>query len=560
MSRRKYRVKMTTAFTDGVIGAIRLGSVVGLCVCGFLVYRQFSGSLGSLGGCTGEWNCEEIFESRWGSILGISAAVLAVGAYITIFVLSMAPIRKLGRYSDIVLGAVGITLLVGSLWFVGLQLKLGVKCVFCLLAQFVGVSVGGIILRGLCEAIHFRVKVGALATFALAAVMTLALIGGNFASSGYDLSKGEKRIAADGGQVYEDGFYKFPNLGVSIERGKFPTIGNVKAEKAVVVLLDYATPSSQRIQPQLTELVEKLGGQLAIIIIPVPLDYDCNEFWDTADSARACEMAAYAYTAWQANPQIYEAFHNFLMQGGSHSDSGSIGGLVWNDANSNGLRDPGEAAIPEVKLDLVNSVNVTEQMRKTTDGSGQFVFGNLRAGLRDLTYQIKMADSNFAEGGALLGMINTAGCGEERNTSTVMELTSSVATITGQNFGYVLTSSYDKDRILANKEKLANDQLAPTKDPFLKELQRLAGENGPDVMSMLPDFSAPAQDSATPATDGQGEGNPVLEKLQDGTKIYGDLRHRSPALPIVIYGADQLKTSIDEPVVFEKKVRAASGL
>ncbi len=550
---------MTTAFTDGVIGAIRLGSVVGLCVCGFLIYRQFSGSLATLGGCAGEWNCEEIFKSRWGSILGIPVAALAVGAYITIFVLSMEPIRKLGRHLDVVLGALGIALLLGSFWFVGLQIKFGVKCTFCMLAQFVGVGVGGIILKSLCEAIHFKVKVGALATFALAGVMTLALIGGNFASSGYDLSEEKKLIVADGDQVFEDGFHKFPNFGISIERGKFPTIGNPKADKAVVVLLDYTTPSSQSIHPQLTELVEKLGDQLAIIIIPVPLDKDCNEFWPSADSAHACEMAAYAYAAWEVNPRIYKAFHNFLMQGGSNSESGSIGGLVWNDANSNGLRDSGEAGIAEVKMHLINSINVVDQVRQTTDESGQFVFSNLRAGLRDLTYRIKMAESNFAEGGALLGMINTAGCGEERNASTVLQLTSSAATITGQNFGFVHTSSYDKDRILANKEEAAGDLLAPAKNPYVMELQRLAGENGPDVMSMLPDFSAmesameSAGDSATPSADWRDEGNPVLEKLQDGTKIWGDLK--SPKLPIVIYGADQLRNSIDV-----RKVRAVSGL
>ena len=118
-------------------------------------------------------------------------------------------------------------------------------------------------------------------------------------------------------------------------------------------------------------------------------------------------------------------------------------------------------------------------------------------------------------------MINTAGCGEERNTSNALELTSSVATITGQNFGFVQTSSYDKDRILASMEKRSDDLLASAKDPFVMELQRLAGANGPDVVSMLPDFST---------TDWRAEGNPVSEKLQDGTKIYGDLRQRAQSL------------------------------
>ena len=555
---------MTTAFTDGVIGAIRLGAVVGLCICGFLAYRQLSGSLVTLGGCAGDWNCEEIFKSRWGSILGIPVVLLAVAAYVTIFVLSVEPVRKLGRYADIVLGGLGIALLFGSLWFVGLQISFGVKCTFCLLAQFVGIVVGGMILKSLCEAIHFKVKVSAVQTFALAALLSAALIGGNFISSGNELSKGDDVVVADGGQVYEDGFYKFPNLGLSVERGKFPTLGNPRAQKAVVVLLDYSTISGQLIHPHLTELVDSLGDQLAIIIIPVPLDNDCNEFCDSLDSANACKMATYAYAAWEANPRTYKTFHDFLMQGGTNSDSGSIGGVVWNDSNSNGRRDPGEPGIPGVRLNLIKSLNVVDQERITTDDSGQFVFSKLRAGLRDMKYQIKVADSNFSDEGALLGMINTAGSGEDRNASVYYELTNSSATLTGRNFGYVHSSAYDKASILADDEKASIDPLAKEQDLYLRVLLRCAGDAADSVTKLLPDFSA--MDSAVEGNangiDWRDENNPVLEKLQDGTVIYGDLRHRSPILPIVVYGDDQMKKgSIDEsPMVFVRKVRDASGL
>ncbi|MGK0186042.1 MAG: putative membrane protein [Verrucomicrobiales bacterium] len=564
MSSRKYRVKMTTAFTDGVIGAIRLGSIVGLCICGFLLYRQLSGSLETLGGCEGEWDCEEVFKSRWGSLFGIPVALLAVANYLAMFILSVEPIRKLGRFSDIALGALGITLLVGSLWFVGLQLSYGVKCTFCLLAQFVGVVVGGITLKSLCQAIHFGVKVSALPTFAFSVLLALLLIGGQFLGSGYDLSEGKEGPVADDAQRYEDGFHKFPNLGLSIERGKYPTIGNPKADKAVVVLLDYSTFNSQNIYPHIDALVESKGDELAIIIIPVPLDKDCNEYWGSVLSANACQMATYAYAAWEANPRIYKAYHNFLMQGGSRSESGSIAGSIWNDMNSNGLFDPGENGIPGVKLNLIRSSNVAVPVRKTTDDTGQFVFSNLPAGLPDIHYQIQVPDSSFLEGTALSGMVNTFSGGEERNNSDYLELSSNNATLTGMNLGFVETARYDKSAIQKFDAKGRGRTDNGPQDPMVAELLRFAGDRAETIAAILPDFTTIEStiDGVAPDADWRDQGNRVLEKLQAGTTIYGDLRHLAPALPIVIFGDDQrMDGVIDEtPKEFVWKISTASGL
>jgi len=558
---------MTTAFTDGVIGAIRLGTIVGLCLCGFLLYRQMSGSLETLGGCNNDvWTCEEIFKSRWGAVLGIPVVALAVLNYFAMFVLSMAPVRKLGRYSDVILGALGITLLVGSLWFVGLQVYFGLKCLFCMLAQFVGIVVGGIVLKSLCEAIHFRVKVSALATFAMSGLFTLILIGGHFASSGNDLSEGNDAELVDGDQRFEDGFYKFPNLGLSVERGKFPTIGNPKAEKAVVVMLDYSTPSSQRIHAHITTLVDTLGEELAVILVPVPLDKDCNENWPSADSANACQIATYAYAAWEANPRIYQAYHNYLMHGGAYSESGSIAGVVWHDANSNGMRDADERGITKVKLDLIRSLNITTPLRGTSNDSGQFVFGNLDVGRLDMQYQIRIPDGNFEDGGALEGMINTAGAGDVRNTSESYELTSSAATLTGRNFGFVETSRYDKAVIGTSRRSDAFSASSEAAlDPLVSELFRLAGDKSEKIASLLPDFSAMESTSDTSEDeqeDWRDLGNPVLERLLAGTTIYGDMQHVLKRLPTVIFGADQLRSGVIEesPKEFASKVRSTSGL
>lgn len=555
---------MTTAFTDGVIGAIRLGSVVGLCICGFLLFRQMSGSLETLGGCNGDWSCAEVFNSKWGTLFGIPVALIAVVSYLTIFVLSLAPVRKMGRYSDVILGALGIALLIGSLWFVGVQLTFGVKCTFCLLAQFVGVSVGGIILKSLCEAIRFGVKVSAVPTFLLSFFLALAFIGGQYGGSGDDLSVGKEGVTADGDQRFENGFHKFPNLGLSIERGKFPTIGNPKADKAVVVLLDYSTISSQRIHPHITALAETLGEKLAIILIPVPLDKDCNQYWESAHSADACQMATYAYAAWEANPRIYKTYHDFLMQGGTHSESGSISGTVWQDIDSNGIMDPGEKGLGGVKVNLIRSINVAAPIRKTTDDTGRFVFGNLPAGMVDMRYQLQVPDSNFADGAVLAGMINTFSGSEERNSSLYFELSNSRATLTDKNFGFVESSRYKESTILSEDSSTTDGSDDEEIDPLIAELFRQAGEESETISRLLPDFEKLESEEGGAGTGSvwADEDNPVLELLQAGTTIYGDLRHLSPALPKVIFGSDMVRNGVidESPKVFVRKVREASDL
>ena len=93
-----------------------------------------------------------------------------------------------------------------------------------------------------------------------------------------------------------------------------------------------------------------------------------------------------------------------------------VGNLVWEDTDDNGQFDPGagEAGIPGVELILCEDTNGdgectpgvdAEIARVTTDASGNYEFCDLDAG----DYSIKVADSNFAPGGALEGKRSSTG-------------------------------------------------------------------------------------------------------------------------------------------------------
>ncbi len=76
-----------------------------------------------------------------------------------------------------------------------------------------------------------------------------------------------------------------------------------------------------------------------------------------------------------------------------YRNTGSIGDRVWNDANSNGAQDTGEAGINGVTVQLLDSTN-TVIATTTTSGDGNYLFANLGAG----TYTVKIVASTVPAG------------------------------------------------------------------------------------------------------------------------------------------------------------------
>ena len=82
----------------------------------------------------------------------------------------------------------------------------------------------------------------------------------------------------------------------------------------------------------------------------------------------------------------------------------SLGNRVWYDLNNNGIQDTGEAGIPGVVLELLDStdqpvaqIGTATPYTVTTDASGLYTFTNLISG----TYKVRVAAVNFTAGGVL---------------------------------------------------------------------------------------------------------------------------------------------------------------
>ena len=60
--------------------------------------------------------------------------------------------------------------------------------------------------------------------------------------------------------------------------------------------------------------------------------------------------------------------------------NGTIGNLVWNDTNANGIQDPGELGLAGVTVNLYNSLTNVLVDTTTTNGSGNYQFTNVKPG------------------------------------------------------------------------------------------------------------------------------------------------------------------------------------
>ncbi len=86
----------------------------------------------------------------------------------------------------------------------------------------------------------------------------------------------------------------------------------------------------------------------------------------------------------------------------------SVGNLVFNDLNNNGIQDAGENGMANVSVQLLdvnhgNSLVATT----TTNTDGQYLFSNLVSG----SYVVQLAATNFNAGGSLLGFRSSTGNG-----------------------------------------------------------------------------------------------------------------------------------------------------
>ena len=104
---------------------------------------------------------------------------------------------------------------------------------------------------------------------------------------------------------------------LKIDTYKFPILGSPDAEYVIVEMIDYGCPHCRELHHTLHEARKRYGDQLAIVVLPVPLDILCNKNLRKAKpkSRGSCKLARLALAVSQVAPEKFEALHDYLLDG-----------------------------------------------------------------------------------------------------------------------------------------------------------------------------------------------------------------------------------------------------
>jgi len=102
---------------------------------------------------------------------------------------------------------------------------------------------------------------------------------------------------------------------LTLDTYKNPIIGSPDAPHIVVEMVSYDCPHCRKMHSTMQKALQRYGDQVAILVMPIPLDQDCNKLiTDPAASHQgACRTAKDAVAISRINRHAFEKFHDFLM-------------------------------------------------------------------------------------------------------------------------------------------------------------------------------------------------------------------------------------------------------
>ena len=358
---------------------MRLLALAGLGVGCFLLYVHIAPWLTDTPFCSlFTWlDCDAVISHpRWSKWLGLPVSVPAVVLYAVVagVLLTMSP-RRAGdaRRRWWVLSVAAGFIALAALWFIGIQVGvIGRICTFCMVEHAIGLVLAFLIWvnipphpsgtirisEGATDKAgsaglsmpdaqgrsaltssedsayqwhpdsaelepphpphHRRSPLPRLAAPLLALLAVGVLIGGQllyrpdytrsivgtFSDTGYTEHVGDGPAA-----VFQNGQF-------TLDPNDHLLIGSPDADRFIVEAVDYTCPLCRELAGTLHEAMERLGPDYAVIVLPFPLDEDCNPLMNhTGERHRnACALAKLAYAVWLTDPAAFPAFHRWLFE------------------------------------------------------------------------------------------------------------------------------------------------------------------------------------------------------------------------------------------------------
>lgn len=275
--------------------------LAGMALNLYLLFLRYADAGADIAGCGGA-SCEEVLASRWSLVFGIPVTVF--GALTCLGLLFSITARGRGFRVPLLGTALGV-----AFWFVFVQaVFLRAFCPWCL-------AVHGLALALLVTGLR-RGELGSISKWGYAAFLGIGLmqlygpvsathrIEGPATSVNQAIrTGGEARIVSfDGGRK-------------SFDVSSHPHIGSPDAKRVMVEYFDYQCQSCRVMSEYLTALVDKHPSDICVLLLPVPMDHDCNDDLPAGMEGHSgsCDLSRIALAVWRMKPESFPMIHRAFL-------------------------------------------------------------------------------------------------------------------------------------------------------------------------------------------------------------------------------------------------------
>ena len=104
---------------------------------------------------------------------------------------------------------------------------------------------------------------------------------------------------------------------IKLKASDWPLIGSPDAKHIFIEMFDYTCEHCRATNAAIKVAKKKLGEDLAVVVLPVPMNLACNPLIKTSLPAHAesCELSRLAIAVWRLDSKKFSDFHQWLFEG-----------------------------------------------------------------------------------------------------------------------------------------------------------------------------------------------------------------------------------------------------
>lgn len=271
-----------------------------------LLWQSLSGA--AVPGCGGGSGCDAVLSSRFSRVGPIPVSALAIPIFL---MMAIAALGASAKWSSDILVALAITAAGAALWFISIQaFIIHAFCVYCTTTHLLALAAGVLVFTR--NPLRFRAFGAAVALILIAALIAAQLL---IQPRLYTITTTQPASQPSASSASNQ--ISLYNNRVTIDPANWPVFGSRRAHHQVVVMFDYTCSHCRREWPLLQQARQHYGTQIALIMIPLPLEPSCNPAIPRVipEHVNSCTYTRYALAVFRADPVRFEQFHDRVMQG-----------------------------------------------------------------------------------------------------------------------------------------------------------------------------------------------------------------------------------------------------